>query len=340
VLLLLAWVTILNHGSPFDHLREGFDLDIPGILTPRVEFIQTGPLPMSSRLVGTLYRWHNPKYFWSGADFWRTFQNGPRKLSSQERYAGHNINCGHYFALSAKGAAAEAHFYRMDLTRCRLLEVEISLESVLDLTHEDNIRQIGLSGAIENPEAFGDDFFMGTLSHLLASERGGNGLTDYIGCKALRDEYDGVLFFGARALQAFPDLEWQIFKRRDIGMGIPLVPSIFYEMRKEHSLKNLVVFSGRVLTTKILRYRMPPNDYVDNLYFGTDAATLPGDDFEETCDLPIIAGGIELVDWRERSKSEPSGSSRSTIERLRGQLSMVASLSRRLRRRRATSTDR
>jgi hypothetical protein len=136
---------------------------------------------MSIRFAGTLYRWHEPKRFWSGEDFWRTFQDGPWKWDSQQRFAGQDINSGHYFALSSEGAEAEVRSYRIDFSRHRLLEVELSLESILDLTHEHNIRRFGVDGPIKNPEVFGDDFFMGMLSQLLARILNGNKLTDYIG---------------------------------------------------------------------------------------------------------------------------------------------------------------
>src|SRR5690242_17924353 len=93
------------------------DLSWPGEQLSNWEkepFDQTGRLPMSRQFSGTFYRWHNPEKFWMGDEFWRTFEDGPWKWEAQQRYAGKNVNCGHYFSVSVEGAEAEARFYHMD----------------------------------------------------------------------------------------------------------------------------------------------------------------------------------------------------------------------------------
>jgi hypothetical protein len=57
--------------------------------------------------------------------------------------------------------------------------------------------------AIENPEILPDEtYFMEILSALTdESTSGGNTLTNYAGFWAQKQGYDGVMFFGARALK-------------------------------------------------------------------------------------------------------------------------------------------
>jgi len=69
----------------------------------RERFKQTGRLPMSRKAMGDAFRWHDPTYFWSGKEFCCTFEDGPWKWSASQRYAGPEMNCGHYFAVTAAG---------------------------------------------------------------------------------------------------------------------------------------------------------------------------------------------------------------------------------------------
>lgn len=80
-------------------------------------FPNSGRLPMSTHVVGAFFRWHSPGYYFTGAEFWKTFQDGPWKWADRQRYAGAGDNCGHYFALTEAGATAEAGFYALDLSR-------------------------------------------------------------------------------------------------------------------------------------------------------------------------------------------------------------------------------
>lgn len=268
IVVVLA-VTVFRFELPsFDFLSSSEDMaDIEAALGKQTVFTQTGTLPMSRNWKGSLFRWHDPEYFWRGTEFWRTFQDGPWKWEAQQRYAGKDLNCGHYFALSAEGAEAEARFYKMPLNKSRLLRVDAEFDAVLDLTYEDNLVTIA-KDFIQDPELLDRNFFMDILSLLLEDSAGGNEFTDYVGDWAHKHHYDGVLFFGARALAEFEDLKWQIEHGRDESMGFPMAPLHFRKMRRESSLMNLVIFSGTRLTTRIRSYQLLPEGG-SNPYFGS-----------------------------------------------------------------------
>jgi hypothetical protein len=247
--------------------------DIEAAMGKKTVFTQTGRLPMSRTFKGSLFRWHDPRFCEGATKFWQTFQDGPWKWEAQQRYAGKDLNCGHFFALSAAGATAEAEFYKMALLDCRLLRVEVELDAVLDLTYEDNLLTIA-KDFIQDAALLDRDFFMDILSLLLDDSKGGNDFTDYVGRWAHQNDYEGVLFFGARALAQFEDLKWQIEHGRDERMGIPVAPGHFLKMRREPSLMNLVVFSGTRLTTRARSYQLPPVGEVANPYFGWSESEL------------------------------------------------------------------
>jgi hypothetical protein len=106
------------------------------------EFPNTGRLPMSTKISGVFARWHNPDFYRTGDDFWKTFQDGPWKWEDQQRYAGKALNCGHYFSISVPGSRAEAGYYELDLTKYQLLRVVAAFEAILDLTYEENLREM------------------------------------------------------------------------------------------------------------------------------------------------------------------------------------------------------
>src|SRR6266478_5242086 len=62
---------------------------------------QTGDMPLSITLDyrRPVYRWHDPKYFWGGPQFFKSFLDGSWKLAARGRFAGRFVNCGHYFGL-------------------------------------------------------------------------------------------------------------------------------------------------------------------------------------------------------------------------------------------------
>src|SRR6185436_20528076 len=73
-----------------------------------------GDLPHSIKLDCKFYRLHQKQYFWTGDEFWKTFEDGPWKWESQQRYVGKNRNTGHFFALNRRTAKEEAAHYKVD----------------------------------------------------------------------------------------------------------------------------------------------------------------------------------------------------------------------------------
>ena len=241
---------------------------------------------------GEVYRWHHATRIWTGREFPRTFEDGPWKWKAQERYAGENLNCGHYFALSKSGAEAEARFYHRDLSEHRLLAVEVGLDSVLDLTHGENFQQVARE-LVENPEILSR---LRMVSEFLDADRGGNLITDQVGYWASRSKYNGVLFFSAGSLNQFPDLHSDVRDGRDFITGVPIVDLVLDLMRRELSLPNLVVFSGSKLTTRIRRYSVYSGPYAENLYFDVATAALDkwlqyGSDYQDERFCEVILSG-------------------------------------------------
>jgi hypothetical protein len=106
-------------------------------------FTPTGAahLPNAVRLNGKAYRWQAKKHIHRGADFHLMFEDGPWKWDAQGRFAGKDINCGHYFGLSVEAANEEAGHYGIDKEDSQLIEIEGSSDCILDLTHPDLIRK-------------------------------------------------------------------------------------------------------------------------------------------------------------------------------------------------------
>ena len=250
-------------GLELDNLLDGLEMT----WTPE-EFPNTGTLPMSTKVSGTFVRWHNPQYYRTGEEFWETFQDGPWKWADQQRYAGKDLNCGHYFALTQAGAKAEGSFYGLDFTQYRLLSVDLECDAILDLTYENNLLQVAKQAFANWQEISERHFLVTILSWLTDSSRGGVPFTDYIGHWASRNGYDGILFFGARALEANPSLKWYIDNGSDDGMAGPIVHGYFFDMRKTSDLKNLVVFSGSRLASRIVSSQLLPDLPDPNPYHG------------------------------------------------------------------------
>jgi hypothetical protein len=250
-----------------DHKSDDDDLLLDIISWPE-SFQQTGKLAMSIKLAGSFVRWHEPKYYYRGTEFWKTFQDMPRKWDSQERFAGKGHNCGHYFALTRTGATAEANFYKMNIAEKRLLSADFASDAILDLTFEENLLAIAKL-AISNPEKISDrHFFVTILSYLTDDSKGGVPFTDFVGNWASRNGYEGLLFFGARALAQHSYLKQYIDTGSDDGMMGPVVYTYLKDMRKNAALKNLVIFSGSRLTSLIKISQLQPDPPDANPYYG------------------------------------------------------------------------
>ena len=230
------------------------------------QFAQTGTLPMSRTFSESVYRWHDPNHLHEGSDFWRTFEDGPWKWKSQERYAGEYLNCGHFFALTPAGANAEADFYEIARGSRTLLKARVTSQRILDLTYESNLIEaarslVGWDGSRNE--------LLDALDALLDSAKGGTWLTDSLGRWAAAHGYDGILFFGARAFLQDETLVWQIRHGGADRLGFNMVAYSFNTLRKNPDYMNLVFLSGAGLTTAIETYAMPADaGDVRNEYFG------------------------------------------------------------------------
>jgi len=237
-----------------------FDLDAPPIAT---SFRQTGTLPHSSSFSGIVSRFHKKKWLFKGDEFFRNWEDSPRKWAARERYAGSGKNCGHFFGCSVKGSQAEGAAYHMDPAEHSLLEVELRLDSALDLTYEENIDWV-LGRVFENPEILGTAYFS-KLIELIHHQQGGDQVNEMIGVTATNEGFDSLLFFGARALRSY-DSSWTMNPEDPlIYMTEQLA---FPGMRANRDLQNLVVFSGSDLTRRISRYRIDGGDWRPNPYHG------------------------------------------------------------------------
>jgi len=146
-----------------------------------------------------------------------------------------------------------------------------SAESVLDLTHEDNLLEVSRM-AIKNPEVLPDETYLVELLSALTDESkgGGNALTNWIGYWAQTQGYDGILFFGARALKSHPELWFQIrHGRGDRGLFSGLTYLYFEQLRRSYDLINVVYFSGANVATNVRQYAFPSDgELTDNELFG------------------------------------------------------------------------
>jgi hypothetical protein len=232
-------------------------------LERRWQFQHTGDadLLFAVRLKGSAYRWHSANRVQYGPDFYKMFVDGPWKWETRSRFAGKNINCGHFFGLSVAAATEEAQYYRMDLKTAVLIEIEGETSRVLDLTHPEVIKYVF--------EDFVDSsgvmalFYYPMLQKLIEQGEGGNQITDYVGWRAKKLGYDGILFYSARAMKSIAEyrfnrnLEWTTYQNK------------FYEMRRNPALLNVVLFSGIKLVNRIKSIRIGDgSEPMQNPYFG------------------------------------------------------------------------
>jgi hypothetical protein len=231
-------------------------------LERRWQFQNTGDadLPFAVRLKGGAYRWHSANRVQYGPDFYKMFVDGPWKWEAQGRFAGKNINCGHYFGLSVAAANEESQYYGTDLKTAVLIEIEGETSRVLDLTHPEVIKYVF--------EDFVDSsgvmalFYYPMLQKLIEQSKGGNQVTDYVGWQAKKLGYDGILFYSARAMAYVTkyrfnrNLEWTTYQ------------NAFYEMRRNPALLNVVLFSGVKLVNGIKSIRIGDgSEPMQNPYF-------------------------------------------------------------------------
>jgi hypothetical protein len=263
---LLGLDISLNFDGLAEELANADETPPPPIAT---SFRQTGTLPHSTRFSGVVCRFHKKQWLFTGDQFYRNWEDSPRKWAARERYAGQGINCGHFFGCSVKGSRAEGAAYKMDAAQHSLLELELDLESALDLTCEENIDWI-LGQVFENPEVLGNAYFP-KLIELIDHQHGGDQVNEFIGHVAVREGFDSLLFFGARALRKY-ESAWTMNPEDPLIYMTEQI--VFPDMRAKPDLQNLVVFSGSGLTRRIARYRIDGGDWQPNPFHGVSAQDL------------------------------------------------------------------
>jgi hypothetical protein len=226
-------------------------------------FKQTGALPHSSSAGGLFCRFQSKEWLYRNDKFHRNFDDSPRKWNAQDRYAGAGVNYGHFFGCSVAASTFEAQSYKMDMHKHSLLELEMTVPSMLDLTYEENIDWI-LRRVFENPELVGRSYFS-KLIELIHHQKGGDKVNEMIGAIAATEGFDGIIFYGARALRKHATA-WQT------NPEDPLIDMIeqmtFPAMREDQDLQNIVVFSGSLVTRAAARYRIDGGAWQPNPYYG------------------------------------------------------------------------
>lgn len=262
---------------------------IPGFFvahTPEV-------LPESLFIVGRFFRWQSREHFHGGEDLWRTFQDGPWKWEAQGRFAGREVNCGHYFSLNEAGSDAEAAGYGLrpgiDVER---LQVLMRLHRILDLTSLSALR-LAFDAVVERPEL--SDPFM--AEELVEIDRGGTFLTDRVGHWAVTEGYEGILFLGARALHG-PDAK----KPENPNLAPPspwdydLFAFYLDAYRASKDQLNLVLFRGRHVLSRIKWYQFGTSERTQNPFWD-----VPESGLEES--LRLVPGYAEYdEDYQERKR--------------------------------------
>jgi hypothetical protein len=102
---------------------------------------QTEEVAQSIRLDYPLYRWHDRTFLWLGTEVYRSFVDGNGKIKARGRFAGPDLNCGHYFGMSNVSATIECRTCDM-MANDVLIRVKASLPNMLDLTHQDTITAV------------------------------------------------------------------------------------------------------------------------------------------------------------------------------------------------------
>jgi hypothetical protein len=261
---------------------------------------------MSIRLSGKAYRWHDPDHIHHGKNFYRTFEDGPWKWDAQGRFAGKGINCGHFFGLSVEAATAEAEYYDMHPDRRTLLEIEASSTRILDLTDRRNMQCV-FKKCIQNHEIASSTYFE-MLVEMVEKQKGGNVFTDYIGWWAKHAGYDGILFFSARAVQKYRSQ----FEKMNTNLGYDHAPEVFYFMRRDASIRNVVIFSGADLVNAISKYSVNGTPHTNPLYgnsrdFILGLSGKHGEDYQvEKNRSSMIRPGYNLKERTNSARLDPT----------------------------------
>jgi len=221
--------------------------------------------PSRITVEGVFARFHSRRYG-DPQRLHTLFVDVAEKLAAHERFAGYDFISGHFFAADATGARSEAAHYGINMSSRFLLEVDIELPDVLDLTNYEALPEHinrNLHKSVK-PVAPTD-----ALLALLDQTSGGNILLTEIGAQAAIAGYRGVRFFGARALDdesfrsvlrhsnVFPGDDKKLYERLRRADPPPINVAIFFAV-------NVARYTRR--------FRVDGGEWRENPLFGADEA--------------------------------------------------------------------
>ncbi|MFT3824384.1 MAG: hypothetical protein QM731_10710 [Chitinophagaceae bacterium] len=243
-----------------------------------------GTMPMSVKLSGKAFRYQKIPNNQQGGDFYKVFIDGSWKWKGQQRFAGvfkdrhdqsaeeppeYKINAGHYFALSDFCAKQEILHYLKDipLEDHATLEIQGTIDNVLDLTKIENIRKVATALYIQAN-------VWDLLEKLTETTTGGGEIPALYGYYAHRNGYNGILFFSARAMDKLHSGAIRESQYWDDVMEEYTKTLILEEMQQRPSRMCLVFFSGSVVTRSIEQYRYNSEPWQQNTYYNYDETEL------------------------------------------------------------------
>jgi hypothetical protein len=216
------------------------------------------------------------------------FVDNEAKLAAQERFAAGGFHCGHFFAAGAAGARSEAAHYGIDVHERFLLEVDMEISEILDLTNHEALNEAIASQM--DLSTIGSRPYTGLLM-LMDQTSGGNGLTDDLGIEALRAGCRGVRFFGARAI-GDSDYNEMLMARENIWPDDEA--RTIASLRRKPDVTNIVVFSASDVVRHARRHRVNGGAWIENpLWASTEA------EYAEACARDGIPPSVvrDPQDW-------------------------------------------
>jgi hypothetical protein len=245
-------------------LTIDFDFDFSLVSEP------PPPGPAQVTVAGTFARFH-ARAHGDPTRLHTLFLDVAPKLKAAERFAQPTLHCGHFFAAGADSARSEADNYGIDLSTRFLLEVELEIPDILDLTNQETLRD-AVAAAADPDLAFEASPYTRSLRVVLDQSNGGNPITDEIGATAFRRGDRGIRFIGVRAIST--DELRSVQYRGGTDYHLDREAGLFADLRAKPELVNLVIFSAADVVLHTRRFRVDKGLWRMNPLFGAEPATL------------------------------------------------------------------
>ena len=221
------------------------------------------PGPARIRWTGVYARLHSRQ--WGTPDKFHTlFVDTEGKRNARERFA--EPLPGHFFSATVAGARAEAAYYNVQTRSRFLLEVELELPDVFDLTKYD----VMLS-EYQRTWARSRIHLCHRFALSVDQSAGGNPLTDDVGIDAFLDRYRGIQFFSVRALT--DDHMTEIVTTKE-DLYTNHAGKFCNRLRGEPDIQNLVVFTAGNVVRHTKAYRVNGKKWRPNPRSGLDDDSL------------------------------------------------------------------